>query len=96
MMKALGLLIWSVGCVACGIGLATWEFEGLTPVEHAQRTWKRRVNPSKVDQLKNGLRDALDNASSKVEHARGKQPSERYLDEEREAIERLIAKSRTN
>jgi hypothetical protein len=76
--------LWTVAAVGFGIFLASAQIDGQTPMEHAQRAWKRKVNPSKVDQLKNGLRDAIDSVSDK-------KPTERYLEDEREAIERLVA-----
>lgn len=92
-MKLLTILVWTACAVALGMFLATVEVDGRTPIEHLQRTWKRKVNPSKVDQLKDGLRDAIDNAKG---HLSKTKTPERYSDDERRAIDKLIATSRTN
>jgi hypothetical protein len=92
MMKLLTILGWTAFAVALGIFLASAEIDGRTPLEHLRRAWKHNVNPSKIDRLKDGLRDAIDDAKGHVSDA--KKP-ERYSDDERRAIDRLIAKSPT-
>jgi hypothetical protein len=92
MLKLLTILVWTTCSVALGIFLATGDIDGRTPIEHFQRAWKRNVNPSQLDRLKDGLRDALDDAKGHLTDA--KRP-ERYSDDERRAIDRLIAKSPT-
>jgi hypothetical protein len=92
MMKLLTILLWTAGAVALGIFLATSEIDGRTPLEHLQRAWKHNVNPSKIDRLKDGLRDALDDAK---DHISDTKKPERYSDDERRAIDRIIAKSPT-
>jgi len=92
MMKLLMILVWTGCSVALGVFLATGEIDGRTPIEHLKSAWKRNVNPSKIDQLKDGLRDALDEAKGHLSDA--KRP-ERYSDDERRAVDRLIAKSPT-
>jgi hypothetical protein len=92
MMKVLTLLVWTAAAVAFGVFLAKVEIDGRTPLEHLQNAWKHNVNPSKLDRLKDGLRDAIDEAKGHLSDA--KRP-ERYSDDERRAIDRLIAKSPT-
>jgi hypothetical protein len=92
-MKLLAILVWTICAVGLGMFLASVEIDGRTPVQHLQRAWKRNVNPSKVDRLKDGLRDAIDDA--KLQLSKTKTP-ERYSEDERRAINRLIASSPTN
>ena len=92
-MKLLTIVVWTVCAVGLGMFLSTVEIDGRTPIQHLQRAWKRNVNPSKVDQLKDGLRDAIDDAKGQL--SKTKKP-ERYSDDERRAIDRLIASSPTN
>ena len=91
-MKLLSIVVWTICAVALGIFLASVEIDGRTPMQHLQRAWKRNVNPSKVDRLKDGLRDAIDDAKSQL--SKTKRP-ERYSEDERRAIDRLIASSPT-
>lgn len=91
-MKFLKFLLWTSLAVGAGIFLAQGEVDGRTPIEHVQRFWKRKVNPSKVDQMKDGLRDAIDGAKDSISEKTSKKPSERYSADERAAINRLIAK----
>ena len=97
-MGFLKVFVWSVCCIGLGMGLAKVEIGGRTPLEHAQQAWKHRVNPSKLDQLKNGLGDAMDEAKDKVEAAKeafakdDKRPRERHSAEDRDAVNKLIAK----
>lgn len=92
MFKVIRFVLWTGLAVGFGIFLAQFEIDGRTPIEHAQRAWKRKVNPSKVDQLKDGLRDAIDGAKESVSERTSKKPSERYSSDERAAIDRIIAK----
>lgn len=95
MFKLLKFLVWTSCAVGLGIFLAKGEVDGRTPIEHAQRMWKRKVNPSKVDQLKDGLRDAIGDAKQTISEKTAPAPSERYSQDEREAIDDIIAKRST-
>ncbi len=105
-MGFLKFLIWTACAVGLGVGLATVEIDGRTPVELAQRTWKRNVQPpTRVERVKNGLTDALDQAESAVKRttrqvvpavapAPTPAPRERITHEDRAALERLIAQKK--
>lgn len=94
MFKVIRFVLWTTCAVAFGVFLAQVEIDGRTPIEHIQHAWKRKVNPSKVDQLKDGLRDAIDGAKDTLSEKTAK-PRERYSDDERRAIDRIIAKGPT-
>lgn len=83
MFKLLKFIVWTGLAIGLGVFIAKYEIDGRTPLEHAQHLWKRKVNPSKVDQLKDGLHDVLGAASKKPE---------RYSPDERNAIDQIIAK----
>ena len=91
MFKLLKFVVWTACAVGLGVFLATGEIDGQTPLEHARRAWKRKVNPSKVDQLKDGLREAIDEAKDTLSQKTSDAPTERYSDDERAAIDRIIA-----
>ena len=93
MFKFLRFILWTGFAVGLGIVLAKVEVDGRTPLEHLQHAWKRKVNPSKLDQLKDGLHDTLEGAKETLSEKPSK--PERYSDDERSAIDRLIAKSQT-
>ncbi len=88
-------LLWSLCCIGFGIGLATVEVDGRTPVDHAKWAWRRKVNPSQLDQLKDSLGNTVDDVRGRLEAA-GKEkdtrPRERHSAEDREAINKIIAK----
>ena len=100
-MTFLKWLIWTVCAVALGVYLASGDIDGRTPLEHAQRAWKQTVNPSKIDRLKDGLGDTLEDAKDAVTDAKdkvtgkpAKPPRERITRDEREAVNRLIAQQK--
>ncbi|MGZ3479852.1 MAG: hypothetical protein ACXU81_05850 [Myxococcaceae bacterium] len=79
--------VWTVGALAAGIALATVEVGGKTPLAHAQSACKR-------SDASEWLRDRADDA---VDHARGalgqpQRPRERHTDDDRAALDRIIAK----
>ncbi|MBX5482040.1 MAG: hypothetical protein IRZ16_09425 [Myxococcaceae bacterium] len=87
MFKLLKFLAWTACAIGLGIFLAKGQIDGRTPLEHLERFWKHKVNPSKLDQLKDGLGEAIDKVAER--------PRDRYSDDERAAIDRIIAKSPT-
>ena len=93
-MTFLKWLIWTVCAVALGVYLASGDIDGRTPLEHAQRAWKQTVNTSKIDRLKDGLGDTLEDAKDKVTGKPAKPPRERITRDEREAVNRLIAQQK--
>ena len=88
MFKLLKFLAWTTVAVGLGFFLAKGEIDGRTPIEHLEHFWKHKVNPSKLDQVKDGLGEALDKVTAK--------PRDSYSDDERAAIDRIIAKSPTH
>jgi hypothetical protein len=95
-MGFLKFLVWTGCAVGLGVFLATGDIEGKTPLEHMRRAWKRHVQPARVERVKDGLREALDDAKDAV-HKTTKQtaaPRERITPEDREAIDRIIAQKK--
>lgn len=95
MFKLLKFLLWTGLAVGLGVFLAQGEIDGRTPIEHLDRAWKRNVRPSKVDQMKDGLRDAIDGAKETISEKTASKPTERYSDDERAVIDEIIAKGPT-
>src|SRR5512143_3920442 len=108
-MGFLKFLVWTACAVGLGIFLAGVDIQGRTPLEHAQRAWKRHVNLSAVDRAKVGLREALDDAGGAVDEARqtvrrstaapkaerpSKPPRENLTAEDRAALERILSRPR--
>ncbi len=80
-----------------GVFLATGQIDGRTPLEYAQREWKRHVQPERVERVKDGLKDALDEAREAVGRTTKQAaaaPRERITNEDRAAIERIIAQKK--
>ncbi|ATB27712.1 hypothetical protein [Melittangium boletus] len=100
-MGFLKFLVWTGCAVGLGVFLATVEIDGRTPVELAQRTWKRHAQPPRPERMKNGLTDALDEAEKAVKRttkqvvtAAPAAPRERITHEDRAAIDRIIAQKK--
>ena len=92
-MGFLKFLVWTVCAVGLGIFLAKGEIGGRTPLEHMERTWQRNVRPTRMDRLKDGLEDALDNAKDAVSR-KADAPRERITEEDRAAVNRIIAQKK--
>jgi hypothetical protein len=93
-MGTLKFLVWTTCAVGLGVFLAKGEVGGRTPLEHMERTWKRTVRPSQVDRLKDGLEDALEDAKDAVSRKTEKAPRERITEEDRAAVNRIIAQKK--
>jgi len=91
-MGFLKFLVWTSCAVGFGIFLARGEIDGRTPLEHLDRLYQRTVQTSAIEDLKGDIRDALEGASGRLA---GESKAESYSDDERRAVERLIAKSQT-
>jgi hypothetical protein len=101
-MGFLKFLVWTGCAVGLGVFLATANIDGRSPLEYAQRQWKRHVQPGQVDRqvdrVKDGLTDALDEAESAVKRTTKQvaapAPRERITQEDRAAIDRIIAQKK--
>ncbi|MBF5044498.1 hypothetical protein FGE12_19015 [Aggregicoccus sp. 17bor-14] len=100
-MTFLKWLVWTACAVGLGVFLASGDVGGHTPLEHMERAWKRNVNPSKLDRVKDGLedtyesaKDAVTDATDKVQGKPAKPPRERISKDERDAVNRLIAQKK--
>jgi hypothetical protein len=79
--------VWTAGAVGLGIALATVEVGGKTPLAHARGAWQRV-------EAGEWLRDRADEAMDRARGALGQpqRPRERHSDEDRAALDRIIAK----
>lgn len=95
-MGFLKFLVWTTCAVGLGIFLASADLDGRTPLEHLQRAWKRNVNPSAVDRMKNGVGDAFDDVKDAVGNVRADpdEPRERHSDADRAAVNRILARKK--
>ena len=95
-MDFLKFLVWTGCAVGFGVFLATAQFEGRTPLEHVQREWKRQAQPSQVERVKDSLRDALGEAQDAVgrKSTPSAAPRERITNEDRAAIDRILAQKK--
>jgi hypothetical protein len=85
-MSFIRFVIWTSASVAFGVFLAGADLAGKTPLEHLQRFWERHGQAAKLDNLKAGVRDALGEAREATK------PSEHYTFEDREALNKIVAK----
>ncbi|KFA94110.1 hypothetical protein [Archangium violaceum] len=96
-MGFLKFLVWTGCAVGLGVFLAIGEIDGRTPMEYAQREWKRHVQPAKVERVKGELREALDDAKETVTRTTKQAaaaPRERITNEDRAAIDKIIAQKK--
>ncbi|RKH07975.1 hypothetical protein D7Y13_20695 [Corallococcus praedator] len=95
-MGVLKFLVWTACAVGLGVFLARGKVDGRSPLEHMERTWKRSVNPSTMDKVKDGFEGALDDAKQVVSQksANTAAPRERITEEDRAAINNIIAKKK--
>ena len=84
-------VVWTAGAVALGVGLATVEIDGKTPLAHARKAWERA---EAGEWLKDRAEQVMDRARGAV--GQPQQPRERHSDEDRAALDRIIAKRSGN
>ena len=79
--------VWMAMAVGLGIALATVEVGGRTPWQHARSAWR-------ASEAGDWLRDRADDAVDRAKGALGQpqKPRERHTDEDRAALDRIIAK----
>lgn len=92
MWKFLKFLIWTAIATGFGIALATYEVSGRTPVQHFQRAWKKNAVATKLEGWKISAIEALEDGKDDLSRAWDKEPKERHSREDREAVQKLIAK----
>jgi hypothetical protein len=79
--------VWTVAAVGLGVAAATVEVGGKTPLQHARTAWR-------TSEAGDWLRDRADDAVDRTRGALGQpqKPRERHTDEDRAALDRIIAK----
>lgn len=79
--------VWMAMAMGLGIALATVEVGGRTPWQHARSAWR-------TSEAGDWLRDRADDAVDRAKGALGQpqKPRERHSDEDRAALDRIIAK----
>jgi len=79
--------VWMAAAVGLGVALATVDVGGKTPLAHARVAWER-------SEAADWFRDRADDAVDRARGALGQpqKPRERHSDEDRAALDRIIAK----
>lgn len=94
-MGFLKFILWTSCAIAIGVGIATWEVDGRTPLEHGERAWKRTGSTGSVKSLASDLgesmEDAIDSAKDTLGAKNPGAPRESYRAEDRAAVEQLIS-----
>jgi hypothetical protein len=86
-MGALRFLLWTAICVGLGVGLATVEVGGRTPVSALERLWKRAP---KLDKVKEAGAEVVEEVKKKV-GASAAEPRESHAKADRDAVADIIA-----
>ena len=89
-MGILKFIVWTGTCVALGVWLGGVELHGHTPLQHLERAWK--TSAPRLDKVKDGAEELVDEVKKKVSSKDGARPTEQHTTEDRDAIEKLIAK----
>ena len=89
-MGFLRFVIWTSLCVGLGIFLGTHDLGGKTPWQMMQSAWKQQA--PRLDKVKDGAEDLVDDVKKKVSTQDVAQPKERHEKEDREAIDQIISK----
>lgn len=89
-MALLKFIVWTGICLAIGVWFGGQELQGHTAVQHLQRAWK--ASSPKLDKVKDGAEDLIDDVKKKVSTKDAARPTEQHTTEDRDAIEKLIAK----
>ena len=86
-MRFIRTCVWMAMAVGLGIALATVDVGGRTPWQAARSAWR-------TSEAGDWLRDRADDAVDRAKGALGQQqkPRERHTDEDRAALDRIIAK----
>ena len=89
-MGILNVLVWSSLCIGLGIFLGTHSFDGHTAVEHAQKAMGGKVKAPTLTEVKDDVEEAIDSAKKKL--ASKDAPTEKHTLEDKDAVNRLIAR----
>lgn len=89
-------VVWTGFAMWLGVFAATRPIAGRTPVEHFERFWNGHGLSGKVNghlkELKGKLSAAAEDAKDKASTAWDNTPRERHSREDRQAIDKLVAK----
>ena len=89
-MGILRFVLWTTLCIGFGIFLGTHQLGGKTAWQTMQGAWKEQS--PRLDKVKDGAEDLVDEVKKKVSSKDGARPTEHHTTEDRDAIEKLIAK----
>lgn len=89
-MGILRFLVWTGLCIGLGIFLATADVGGRTPLEHLTRAWKQ-TSP-RLERVKGDAGELVEGVKKKVATKEAPAPTERHAQEDRDAVDAIIAK----
>jgi hypothetical protein len=91
-MGILRTLIGAALCIGLGIFLGSHSFSGHTAVEHAERALDGKLKAPKLEQVKEGVEEAIDQAKKKLATKEEEGPTEKHSREDRDAVNRIIGR----
>ena len=89
-MHFLKVFLWTSLSIGLGVFLSTVRFDGKTSLEHLESAWHQRVHPA-LEPMKDKVHEAYDDAKDALSLG-DKKPREHHSAEDREAVNRLVAK----
>ena len=89
MLRALGLILWTLSAVWFGTFIATEKFNGKTPLELIARVWRDSPADETVEDLKTRVKETLEDAKDSL--AQDGTPRERHSEKDRAEVNKLIA-----
>jgi hypothetical protein len=94
-MGMLKLVVWTLAAVGLGVFLSTYKVQGHTPLESAERAFHQTVTPKRVSAVKEKVEETYEDAKDKVSASKAA-PHEHHSSEDRDAVNKLIAKRSAN
>jgi hypothetical protein len=89
-MGILRFVTWTAVCIGLGIGMATFEVAGRTPVSHLERLWRQRA--AKLEKVKEAGQELADEVRRKVGSSTPAEPKERHDQADRDAVADIISR----
>ena len=81
-MGFIRFLLWTSMCIGLGIFVASWEVDGKTPVQHFKQIWKGVPAVPSVAPMVDKVKKLA-------------APTETHSEQDRDAVNRLVAKRAT-
>jgi len=95
MWRLIKFIAWTSFCLWLGAFLSTYQIGGQTAWQYARKAWQKHGIGAQIDRkvgdFKEGLQGAFDSTKDHLTGDSQRNPKERHTEQEREALNKLIA-----